>query len=172
MQRQQHWEEGLHAAAQVPLHFATKATTATAVAPTRWPPRRWGTSGAQKNWGPRGRGSRTSDPLLIVPGTWCLGTIRKGSASWIEEDPGAEKKQRGMGRKRGAREGGARGRGWRAEKEIERGRGEARARESIGAADSKQVSLGKIGQRRLRDTQREKIEDEIERLLDSFFEPQ
>jgi hypothetical protein len=130
----QHWEEELHAAAQVPLHFATKAT-ATAVAPNRWPPRRSGTSGAQKNSGPRGRGSQTSNPLLIVPATWCLGTIprtSKGSASWREEDPSAKKKQRGMGRKRGAREGGAHGSGrrWRAGKE-------ARARESIGAADSK-----------------------------------
>lgn len=83
---------------------------------------------------------------------------RRSSAGWEEKEEHEK--------------GGARGRGWRAEKEIERGRGEARARESIGAADSKQVSLGKIGQRRLRDTQRGKIEDEIERLLDSFFEPQ
>jgi hypothetical protein len=34
------------------LHFATKATTGTVVALNCWPPRRWGTSGAQKNWGP------------------------------------------------------------------------------------------------------------------------
>ena len=139
MQLGQHWEEELHAAAQVPLHFATKATTGTVVAPNRWPPRRWGTTGAQKNWGPRGRGSQTSDPLLIVPATWCLRTIprsSKGSASRREEDAGAEKKKRGMGRKTGEGQGGAhgRGRGWRAEKEIERGRGEACARDSIGAA--------------------------------------
>ena len=142
MQRGQHWEEELHAAAQVPLHFATKATTATAVAPNRWSPRRWGTSGAQKKWGPRGRGSQTSDPLLLVPATWCLGTIlrtSKGSASWREEDAGAEKKQRGMGRKRGARQGAHARAGeagaWR----------KSSAWESIGAADSKRVSLGKIG---------------------------
>ena len=138
MQRGHHWEEELHAAAQVPLHFATKATTATDVPPNRWPPRRWGTTGAQKNWGPRGRGSQTSDPLMIVPATWCLGTIprsSKGCASWREEEVGADKKQRGMGRKTGARQGGARGsgRGWCAEKKIERGRGEAYARDSIGA---------------------------------------
>jgi len=36
MQLEQHWEEELHAAAQVPLHFATKATTGTAIAPNRW----------------------------------------------------------------------------------------------------------------------------------------
>jgi hypothetical protein len=126
MQRGQHWEEELHAAAQVPLHFATKATTATAVDPNRWPPRRSGTSGAQKNSGPRGCGSQTSNPLLIVPATWFLGTIprtSKGSVSWTEEDPGAKKKQRGMGRKRGAQEGGARGSGrrWRVEKEARAG---------------------------------------------------
>ena len=181
MQRGQHWEEELHAAAQVPLHFATKATTGTAVAPNRWPPRRWGTSGAQKNWGPRGRGSQTSDPLLLVPATWCLGTIprsSKGCASWREEEVGAEKKQRGDGEKNRSTTGGrtrererlvrgeenrARERRslragfhWcrRAEKEIERGRGEACARVSIGAADSKRASHAKNGQRRLRDGER------------------
>ena len=98
-------------------------------------------------------------PFLIVRATWCLGTIprsSKGSASWREKDAGTEKKRHGMGRKTGARQGDARGsgRGWRVEKKIERRRGEACARVSIGAADSKRASHAKNGQRRLRDGKR------------------
>jgi hypothetical protein len=82
---------------------------------------------------------------------------RRSSVGWEEKEEHDE----------GAHARGS-GRGWRAE-EIEGGRGEARARESIGAADSKRFWLGKIGQRRLWDGQRWKIEDRIERLLDRFF---
>jgi hypothetical protein len=63
------------------------------------------------------------------------------------------------------------GRAWRAEKEIEHGRGEARAQESIGATDSKHVSLGKNGQREIPSLEKIK-KNEMERLLDCLSAPQ